>query len=177
MILVFIIGCEIAFWLFLIAGLLARYVLHAKHLSAVLLICSPIIDALLLIATAIDLKNGSTPTFAHGLAAIYIGIAVAFGKQLVAATDRRFARWLNLSEPSAAPPKYGKAHAAYERRGWLRHLLAYIIGAGLLLAMMLYIGPGPAAQPLLQVLGSWSIVLVIDFFVSFSYTLFPRSPR
>ena len=61
MLLLLIIICEIAFWLFLLGGLAARYLFHARRLSTLLLAGSPLIDGLLLVATTIDLKSGGTP--------------------------------------------------------------------------------------------------------------------
>lgn len=174
MLLFFIVVCEIAFWLFLFGGLVVRYLFHARRLSTLLLAGSPLIDGLLLLATAIDLKTGGTPTFAHGLAAIYIGVSIAFGRQIIAAADRRFAAWLGDTVQAVPRPKYGRAHAAQERRDWLRHLLAFVIGGTLLCGMMFFVGIGPASHSLFLTLRTWAIVLLIDFAISFSYTLWQK---
>ena len=174
MLLLLIIICEIAFWLFLLGGLAARYLFHARRLSTLLLAGSPLIDGLLLVATTIDLKSGGPPTFAHGLAAIYLGVSVAFGRQIITAADRRFAAWIGEKTKPAPQPKFGKAHAAQERRNWLRHLLAFGIGATLLCVMMFFVGIGPASHSLFLTLRTWAIVLLIDFAISFSYTLWPK---
>ena len=47
--------------------------------SSVLLLCVPLIDVVLLAATVLDLQRGASASFAHGLAAAYIGFTVAFG--------------------------------------------------------------------------------------------------
>lgn len=86
-----IIACEIGFWIFVISGLVARYIFMKKKLSSILLICTPLVDIILLVATYIDLLNGAVADFIHGLAAIYIGVSVAFGKQMIAWADRQFA--------------------------------------------------------------------------------------
>jgi hypothetical protein len=143
-----IIACEVAFWILLVAGLAARYLLRARTLSAILLICAPLVDVVLLVASAIDLRGGGQANAAHGLAAIYIGVSVAFGSQLIRWADQRFAHRFVAGPAPQRPPKYGPEHAAYERGQWLRHLLAYVVAA----------------------------VVVIDFIISFSYTVSPRRP-
>ncbi len=71
MIAYFIIGCEIAFWIFVAAGLCVRYLLGKKRLGVALLMATPIIDLLLLVATVVDLQRGATASMVHGIAAIY----------------------------------------------------------------------------------------------------------
>ena len=41
-----------------------------------LLLCEPLLEVVLLVVTAIDLKNGAEPDWTHGLAALYIGFTV-----------------------------------------------------------------------------------------------------
>ena len=65
---VLIVACEIGFWVILLLGLACRYLLRREQLSRALLLGVPLVDALLLVFTAIDLSNGATATFAHGLA-------------------------------------------------------------------------------------------------------------
>ncbi|RQX50832.1 hypothetical protein DLJ57_10885, partial [Micromonospora chalcea] len=86
-----IVGCEVAFWVVLLAGLIARYPLRRPRLGAALLIAVPVVDLVLLAATMIDLRRGATATFAHGLAAAYLGFSVAFGHRMVRWADERFA--------------------------------------------------------------------------------------
>ncbi|MBC6463814.1 hypothetical protein HKK72_39190, partial [Actinomadura sp. HBU206391] len=59
MLLGIIAGCEIAFWVVLLAGLAARYLLRMRRLSTVLLICVPLVDVVLLVASVIDLRGGA----------------------------------------------------------------------------------------------------------------------
>ncbi|WP_188456056.1 hypothetical protein [Virgibacillus oceani] len=170
----FIVACEIGFWVFVIAGLVARYLLKKKKLGAFLLFCTPVVDLLLLIATVIDLKNGATATSMHGVAAIYIGVSVAFGHKMIKWADERFAyKFANGPKP-AKKKKYGKEYARNERIGWYHHLLAWIIGMGLLGAVILYIHNQNQTEALFQTMKLWSLVLVIDFAISFSYTIFPK---
>ena len=109
-----IIACEIAFWVFLAAGLSARYLFQREQLSKALLYAVPWIDVVLLIAVIIDLRSGSVATFAHGLAAAYIGFTIAFGKPTLAWADRQFAyRFANGTKPQK-PPTHGYPLLKYE---------------------------------------------------------------
>ncbi len=79
MIVAIIIACEIGFWLILAAGLGARYVLRQRVLGAVLLACVPVVDLVLLVAATIDLRDGATANWTHGLAAAYLGLSIVLG--------------------------------------------------------------------------------------------------
>jgi hypothetical protein len=92
MIVAALVACEIAFWVFLVAGLTARYVSGRPRLGAWLLLGSPLADAALLTLTGADLARGATATQPHALAALYLAVTLVFGKRIVSAVDRRFAR-------------------------------------------------------------------------------------
>ncbi|MBA4603114.1 hypothetical protein [Thermoactinomyces mirandus] len=169
-----IIGCEIAFWVFVLAGLTARYIFKQKKLGLLLLICTPIVDLILLVATVIDIRNGAIATTVHGLSAIYIGVSVAFGHQMIKWADEHFAYRFGYGEKPVKIKKYGKEHARQEREGWYRHLLSWLIGGGILTGIILYINNSTQTEALLHTLRIWSIVLAVDFMISFSYTLFPK---
>jgi hypothetical protein len=171
-----IILCEVGFWIFIAAGLLSRYVFKLPKLGIILLSTTPLIDLILLVATAYDLARGATATTAHAIAAIYIGISLAYGKSMIRWADQRFAYY--IAKQGEKPKKlYGKAHARKEVKGWLQHLLAYIIGVVLLLAVVYWISDPNRTEALTNVLRIWSIVLGIDFLISFSYTLFPKKEK
>jgi hypothetical protein len=169
-----IIATEIAFWALLSGGLLARYRLGRPLLGAVLLALTPAVDLVLLVASAIDLRDGATASSWHGLAAVYIGVSVAFGPRIVAWADARFAHRFDGAPLPPRPARDGREHARRERAGWYRHLLAYAIGAVLLLTAVTVVGDAERTEALLQMLRVWTLVLAIDFLVSFSYTLWPR---
>ncbi|MFC4402714.1 hypothetical protein [Gracilibacillus xinjiangensis] len=169
-----IVACEIGFWLFVIAGLVTRYILKQKKLSTFLLICTPVVDFILLIATIIDLKNGATATTVHGIAAIYIGVSIAFGHQMIKWADVRFAYYFSNGPKPAKKKKYGKEFAKSEREGWYRHLFAWGIGSCFIFGIVWYINNAEQTAQLMQLFIIWSIVLAIDFVISFSYTLFPK---
>jgi hypothetical protein len=168
---------ELTFWLLLGAGLVARYRLGRRRLGAVLLALTPAVDLIVLVASAIDLRGGTTATSWHGLAAVYIGVSVAFGPRIVEWADARFAHRFAEAPRPPRPAREGSEHARSERAGWYRHLLAYAIGAGLLLTAVAIVGDAGRTEALLQMLGVWSLVLAIDFAWSFSYTLWPRRVR
>ncbi|MBU2670467.1 2TM domain-containing protein [Actinoplanes bogorensis] len=174
-----IVACEIGFWVLLVAGLAARYLLKARALSTALLVSVPLVDVALLAFSVVDLRRGGEPTTAHALAAVYLGVSVAFGHQMIRWADQRFAHRFAGGPPPVKPPKGGPEHAAYERRMWLRHLMAYGIAALILGLFTLLIGadlsePG-RAPALWNVMRIWGLVLIIDGIVAFSYT-FKRRP-
>ncbi|GAA3338198.1 hypothetical protein GCM10020358_17400 [Amorphoplanes nipponensis] len=170
-----IVACEIGFWVLLGAALVARYPLRARALSTALLLAVPLVDVVLLAATVVDLRRGGTAGVTHGLSAVYLGISVAFGHQLVAGADQWFAHRFAGGPAPVRPPRTGRAHAARERRQWLRHALAYALAAAVLAVLTLAVGDPGRTAALWSVLGPWTLVLVIDFVVSFSYTVSPRA--
>ena len=172
-----IVGCEIAFWVLLGSALAVRYVLRARRLGTVLLVSVPLVDLVLLVASVVDLRSGGEASPSHGIAAIYLGVSIAFGRQMVGWADQRFAsRFANGPAPTR-PPRVGREHAAHERRQWLRHLLAYVIAGAVLGLFTLLVGDVDRTRPMWAPMVPWAIVLVIDFVISFSYTLAPRKAR
>ena len=140
MLVVVIVACEVLFWVFLVAGLSARYLLRRPRLGAVLLALSPAADLVLLGATALDLRGGATATFAHGLAAIYLGFSLAYGRTLIRWADVRFAH--RFAGGDAPRKKYGMEYA---RACWLdvaRSALAVAITAAVLGRASLFGGKG-----------------------------------
>ncbi|MFD1739785.1 hypothetical protein ACFSCX_25295 [Bacillus salitolerans] len=168
-----IIACEIGFWIFVIAGLMTRYLLRKPKAGAFILWGTPIIDLLLIVVTVIDLKNGSEATFVHGLAAYYIGMTIAFGHRMIKWADQRFAHRF-LQVPIQTVEKSPREHARAERKGWYRHVLGWLIGNGLLLGMIWVVDNPANINELLSFMQFWLIVLCIDFLWSFSYTVFPK---
>jgi hypothetical protein len=190
-----IVACEIGFWIFILSGLIARYIFKMPKTSAVLLICTPLTDLVLLIATAIDLKGGATANMLHGLAAIYLGASIVYGHKMVKWADRWFEyRFAGGPKPEKRKT-YGSERAKEERIGWYQHFFAWAIGCSILLGMILLIegleglqeivkfmsssdkgneAGGPSTLALAGTMRVWTMVLVIDFVISFSYTVFPK---
>ncbi|UQZ36425.1 hypothetical protein C2I18_24565 [Paenibacillus sp. PK3_47] len=173
----FIIGCEIAFWVFVLAGLTSRYILRMKKLGAVLLYCTPLIDLVLIAASIIDLRNGATADFSHSLAAIYIGVSVAWGHRMIAWADARFAYRFAGGPRPPARPKYGAERGRYEWTGWLLHLLAFSIGVGLLYGMIAITGDAARTGTLQDTIRVWSIIVGIDAVISISYIIWPKQAK
>jgi hypothetical protein len=174
---VLIIAAEITFWLMLLSGLAARYLLRRQRLGMALLAATPVVDLALLAATTMDLRQGGEAALPHALAAVYIGVSAAWGKQMVSWADTRFAHRFAGGPPPEQPPRTGRLHAARQRREWLRHLVAWAMGTSLLGIGVLLVGDLDRTSALLNVAAFWSLVLAIDFVISFGYTLRPRMPE
>lgn len=102
MIVTLIVLCEVGFWVLLAAGLATRYLLKMPRTGMALLLGEPLLEVVLLVATAIDLKNGGEPGWEHGLAALYIGYTVGHGHRTVKWLDGHAAHRLGGAPP---PPK------------------------------------------------------------------------
>ncbi|XOK59636.1 hypothetical protein ACJ7K1_24165 [Paenibacillus elgii] len=170
----FIIGCEIGFWVFVVAGLVFRYIFGMKRIGALLLVATPVVDLVLIIATVIDLRNGATASFVHGLAAVYIGVSVAFGHRMIRWADVRFAHRFAGAPAPEPKPKHGAAHARRERQTWFLHLLAWMIGSVILLGMIWFVDDESRTAELWSMISRWAVILGIDFIWSFSYTFWPK---
>lgn len=163
-----VVACEIAFWVFLLAAVVARYALHLRRTSTVLLLCEPLLEVVLLVATVGDLLRGSEASWTHGLAALYLGFTVAFGKRTVNAVDAWVAHRFAGAPQPPKPPKYGAAKVRYEWALWGRVLLAWAVAVAILGVLLLIAqGSGEAAAQQREVLLGWggraSVVLVIWF--------------
>ncbi|WP_431942967.1 hypothetical protein [Micromonospora marina] len=174
-----IVGCEVAFWVVLLAGLIARYPLRRPRLGAALLIAVPVVDLVLLAATMIDLRRGATATFAHGLAAAYLGFSVAFGHSMVRWADERFAHRFAGGPPPRRAPKYGMARARHEWREWGKGMLGWAVACAVLLAGIAVVGDSDRTAELWAWTGRLSLVMVGWLvFWPVAYTVFPkRAPR
>src|SRR5262245_9724080 len=134
-----IVGCEAGFWLVLLMALAARYLLKREPLSRVLLLSLPGLDLLLLTFTTVDLAGGTPATFAHGLAAAYVGFTVMFGSLAVKWADQRFAYWVKAGPPPEKAPSLGWPAVRYEFMLWFRSIAAWVITLILLVALIAYI--------------------------------------
>ncbi|MGC9498211.1 hypothetical protein [Streptomyces sp. WG7] len=139
MIVTLIIVCEIGFWVLLAAGLSVRYLLKKERAGMALLLCEPLLEVVLLVVTALDLKNGADPSWKHGLAAVYIGYTVGHGHRTVKWLDGHAAHRLGGAPKPAGPPRYGMARALHEGKVWLGTLIAAAVATALLQAAMWYV--------------------------------------
>ncbi len=171
-----IIGVEIGFWVFVIAGLTARYLFHRPGLGLVLLAMTPLLDLILLAATTYDvLVKGATASLAHGIAAVYLSVSVTFGKRIIRWADERF-QYHILKRGPRPRQLYGREHARYNFAGSMLHVLAWLLGGGYLALLIYLVGDLARTSALLRVLGTWTLVVIIDLLISLSYFIWPRSP-
>lgn len=171
-----IVICEILFWLFIVSGLVVRYIGKREKLGFILLAMTPLVDLALLVLTGFDLYRGSTATMAHGIAAIYIGVSVAYGKSMICWADDQFCFYILKSKKKPAK-KSGMAFAKQDFLNWIRHLFAFLIGAGLLLGLTIWVGNADRTEAFQQILRVWAIVLGIDLLITLSYFIWPRPAR
>lgn len=170
-------GCEIGFWVLLAAGLLARYALRLRRTGAVLLLSVPLVDLVLLAATAADLRGGATAGGAHGLSAAYLGYSVAFGHSMVRWADERFAHRFAGGPPPTRGPRYGAARVRHEWREFGKAALATAIACALLLAMIALVGDADRTRALDAWLGRLGFVLAVWALWPVTTTLWPPRPR
>ena len=144
-----IVACEAAFWVVLLLALVARYLARKERLSRGLLLSLPLIDIALLVFTALDLRGGSTATFAHGLAAAYVGFTVAFGGIAVKWADSHFAHRFAAGPVPPKAPASGWALVRYDFNLWIRCVVACAITVVLIELLILLVGRGDATLALL----------------------------
>ena len=167
---------EIAFWVVISAGLVSRYIWKRQRLSIVLLALTPVIDLALLMLTAIDLRNGQAASVVHGIAAIYIGISVAYGKTMIEWADDKFHQWI-LKQPKEKVRLFGKAKGIHELTMWSRHIVSYGIGSALLYGMIQYIGESGNTDVFWEMIKYWGIIVLIDGAISISYILLSKEKK
>ncbi|WP_443098379.1 hypothetical protein [Actinomadura chokoriensis] len=177
MLIAVIAGCEIGFWVVLATGLLARYPLRLRRTGATLLLCVPLVDLVLLAATAVDLRNGATASAAHGLAAAYLGYSVAFGHSMVRWADEHFAHRFAGGPPPRGRPAYGRARTRHEWREFGKAAVATAVACGLLLAMIVLVGDADRSQALRGWLARLGAILAIWSLWPITHTLWPAKPK
>ncbi|GAA3254894.1 hypothetical protein ACFO1B_47695 [Dactylosporangium siamense] len=159
MVIGFIIGCEIAFWVVLAAGLLLRYPLRRPRAGAVVLAAVPLVDLVLLVACALDLRAGATAGTRHALAALYLGFSLAFGHSMVRWADVRFAHRF-AGGPKPQKPTNKRAH---EWRLFGLAAIAWALTCAFLGAGIWWIGDPARTGALKAGLSQVSVVLAIWF--------------
>lgn len=172
-----IVTCEIAFWVVILAGLAVRYLLKRPKLGLAMLALTPVIDLLLFVITGVDLYNGAVATTAHAIAAVYIGVSIAFGKSMIDWADRWFRYLVHKQEEARPVKRYGLEYAKQYLRGFIRHIAAFLIGAGLLVGMIYFIHDTSRTEALSGVLRIWTVVLGIDLIITVTYFVWPRPEK
>ncbi|MZF89591.1 hypothetical protein [Streptomyces sp. SID5643] len=174
MIVALIAACEVGFWVLLAAGLATRYLLKMPRTGLALLLCEPLLEVVLLVATALDLKNGAEPNWTHGLAALYIGYTVGHGHRTVKWLDGHAAHRLGGAPKPIGPPRYGMARARHEGKVWMGTLTAAAVATVLLQLAIWYVDDASRVTSL----ESWRYVAWraagIHGLVALSYAIWPR---
>jgi len=170
-----IVACEIGFWVAVLGGLTLRYVGGRRRAGAVVLALAPVIDAALLAVTALDLARGGRAEWAHGLAALYIGVSIAYGRRMVAWADARFAHW---RYGRALPPR--PTGWTYTRACWadvLRTGLAVLVAGAVVGGFLLVFGTGARTDALVAWLPVLGVVLGVELLWALGHTVWPRRGR
>ncbi|WP_398574474.1 hypothetical protein [Staphylococcus equorum] len=171
-----IIFCEVAFWVVMLLGLVTRYILKQKTLGLFFLALTPVIDLILLITTGIDLMNGATAATPHAIAAVYISLSLVFGKSMINWADDRFRYYVMKQGPKPYKP-VGLAYSKNYAKSWLKHLLSYIIGTGILHLIVFLINDKSRTEAMDNVIHVWTIVIIIDLIICISYFLWPPKKK
>ncbi|WP_039828234.1 hypothetical protein [Nocardia testacea] len=153
-----IVASEIGLWVLLVAGLTARYPLRLRAVGAALLWGIPLLDVALIVAAAIDLHRGADPGVVHGLAAIYLGVSVAFGPAIVRWADIRFAHRFAGGPAPVKPAKGSRERVAAAWREWSRVVLAALIASAALGLIVVTVADGAQAGELYWWIGrAWTV--------------------
>jgi hypothetical protein len=171
-ILAVIVVCEVAFWVVIVAGLLARYVGRAPRLGLLLLALAPVVDLVLLAATAADLRSGGEASWHHGVAALYIGFSIAYGHRIIGWADVRFAHYYSGGPKPAR--LYGWAHTKACWRDVLRTAVAVAISAGILWLLTWWVADTGRTSALQSWYPILLLVAAIEVVWAVSYTVSPK---
>ncbi len=168
-----ILGGEVAFWVFLVAGLAARYLLKAPKVGLALLFCTPLVDVVVLGATVVHLNGGATADFTHGLAAAYLGFSVVFGHDMIRWADVRFAHRFAGGPAPVKIPKGGPIRIRHEWKVFGKTVLAWLLSCALLVAGILWVDDAGRTEALEGWVLRLTVVLGICALWPLSYTFFP----
>ncbi|MFD7239712.1 hypothetical protein ACFWAT_30960 [Streptomyces syringium] len=177
MIVTLIIACEVGFWVLLAGGLSLRYLAKMPRTGAAVLLLEPVLELVLLVATAIDLRNGAEADWKHGLAAVYIGYSVGLGHATIKWVDQRFAHRFAGGPPPVKAPKYGRARAVHEWKTAGRWVLAAVVAMGLLQGAIWYVGDSGDISSLRAWQTKMYFVIGINLVIAASYTIWPKEPK
>jgi hypothetical protein len=133
-----IVGCEIGLWVLLGLGMVLRYLLGLRRTSTAVLAGIPLLDVVLVIATAIDLHRGADVGLVHVLAGFYLGSSLAFGPAIVRWADVRFAHRFAGGPAPRRVPEHGPERVAHLMREWYRVLGTVAIASVVLVVLILF---------------------------------------
>ncbi|QNP70167.1 hypothetical protein IAG44_12375 [Streptomyces roseirectus] len=169
-----IIACEVAFWVLLAAGLTFRYALKMPRTGLAFLLCEPLLEVVLFLVTAMDLRDGAEPSWHHGVAAVYIGFTVGLGHSTIKWADAKVSHRYFGGPPPVKPPKYGRARALHEWKVAARWITAASVAAGLLQAAIWYVGDTGDTGSLRGWQSRMFFVIGINVIIAAAYTVFPK---
>lgn len=173
----FIIGAEVAFWVFIGLGLAVRYLLKMRRTSVFVLLLVPLVDVALLTVAVVHMRGGATADLTHGLAALYLGFSIVFGHGMIKWADQRFAHRFAGGPPPKKGPKYGSARAKAE---WIfagRTLIAWGLAMGVVYLMVWLVGNAEATDSLVTSV-SWAAKIPgICAIIALTYTIWPKTPK
>lgn len=174
MIVTLIVICEVAFWVLLAGGLALRYVARMPRTGAAVLLCEPLLEVILLVVTAVDLRGGAEPDWKHGLAAVYIGFTATHGHYMIKWADGHFLHRFGGGPAPVKPPRYGMARAAHEWKMSARAIGAAAIAAALLQLASWYVDDAGQSESLRMWQMRMGLVAGISLVVALSYTIWPK---
>ncbi|MGW1075221.1 hypothetical protein [Streptomyces sp. NPDC002537] len=177
MIVTLILVCEVGFWVLLAGGLSLRYLARKPRAGVAVLLLEPVLELVLLIATAVDLRNGAQADWKHGLAAVYLGFSVGLGHSTIRWADQRFAHRFAGGPPPVKRPEYGRARTVHEWRAAGRWCLAAAVAAGLLQAAVWYVGDSGDVSSLRAWQTKMLLVIGVNLVIAASYTIWPKQPQ
>jgi hypothetical protein len=169
-----IVVCEVGFWVLLAAGLAFRYLLKMPRTGLALLLCEPLLEVVLLVVTALDLKNGADPSWKHGLAALYIGYTVGHGHRTVKWLDGHAAHRFGDAPKPAGAPRHGMARARHEGKVWLGTVIGAATATVLLQIAVWYVDDASRVTSLEQWRAVAWQVTGIHGLIALSYAVFPK---
>jgi hypothetical protein len=154
-----IVLCEFGLWGLLGLGLALRYLFRLRRASALVLWSIPLLDVVLVVATALDLRGGAEAGTVHGLAAVYLGLSVAFGPVIVRWADARFAHRFAGGPPPPRAPRRGPGRRARLLREWYRAVGAAAIASAVLLGLTVFFAAPEGREVLAWWIGRvWIVV-------------------
>ncbi len=145
-----ILVCEVLFWVLLLGGLGARYLLGLRRLSTLLLLMVPVLDAVLLLVVAWHLGSGGRADAGHGIGALYLGFTVAYGHSVVSWADARFAHRFAGAPPPPERPRSGLPAVRHEAAAWLRGMAGAGLSAAVLAGLVWFVGDAERTAALLR---------------------------
>ncbi|WP_414051448.1 hypothetical protein [Macrococcus animalis] len=176
LILLLIIAAEIMFWVFIILGLIARYTFKKEKLSLILLSSTISVDLFLVICTTIDLRSGNEASVFHGIAAVYIGVSLMFGKQMIQYADNKYQVLIlkrNIDENKLSGMDYARNYLL----SYIKHIGAFIIAYLLIMIMKWLINDSNQTKQLTGIINIWQVVLIIDLIITISWFIWPKKRK